>query len=118
MKQESMSEKAVAPSGVTESDPRRMGLMRQIVHILYVIFNGACISVYAYQVYLWVKQSAWTKIPSRLLLFPGTEHPLASHTGVTWRIVEWMLDVELAYTLCFVAMIFYGLRWLADRRVQ
>jgi len=92
--------------------------MRQIINILYMIFNGACISVYGYQVYLWVKQSAWTKIPTRALLFPGAEHSSSGQTGVTWQIADWMLNVELAYTLCTVAMIFYGLRWLADRRIQ
>ncbi|WP_093882159.1 hypothetical protein [Syntrophus gentianae] len=118
MEKEIMNEERKAPSGVEMSTSRRRGVAGQIVNILYLLFNGACLSVYGYQVYLWLTQSAWKKIPSRLLLFPGSEHPFASHTGLTWRIFEWVLDVELAYTLCTIAMIFYGLRWLADRRAQ
>jgi len=118
MEKESMNEKTAAPSGAGISLPRSRGVIRQIMNILYMIFNGACISVYGYQVYLWIKQSAWTKIPTHALLFPGSEHPLSGQTGVTWKIVDWTLNVELAYTLCTLAMIFYGLRWLADWRVQ
>ncbi|OPY90716.1 MAG: hypothetical protein A4E72_00515 [Syntrophus sp. PtaU1.Bin208] len=113
-----MNEQNEAPSAVEISTPKKRGVVRHIVNILYMIFNGACLSVYGYQVYLWLTQSAWKKIPSRLLLFTGSEHPFSSHTGATWRIFEWLLDVELAYTLCTIAMIFYGLRWLADRRAQ
>lgn len=118
MEKELRNEKNETPSGTGRSIPKSRVLMRQIMHILYMIFNGACISVYGYQVYLWVKQSAWTNIPTRVLLPSGAGHPLSSQTGITWKITDWMLNVELAYTLCIVAMIFYGLRWMADRQVQ
>jgi len=69
--------------------------------------------IYGYQVYLWIRKGAWTRIPSRVVWSGAGSGPSAGG-----KLVEWMLNVELAYTLCAISMIFFGLKWLANRRVK
>jgi len=113
-----MREKTAAPAGGGVATSRTRALMRWIVHVLYVILNTACMIVYAYQIYLWLRQGAWKRIPSGLVLHPGTVHHFSAQAGGMGKVVAWMLNVELAYSLCVVAMLFYGIRWWIDRQVQ
>lgn len=91
-------------------------IVRQSCHILYTLFNWACIIVYAFQIYLWIRHHAWTKIPSRVALPFVTEERLSVHPGSLSKAFHWLLNVELAYTLCALALILFGLRWLADKK--
>ena len=87
-------------------------IVRTSFHVLYLLFNSVCMGIYGYQIYLWIRQGIWTKIPSHVLLPPGVESRLSTLSGV----FRWILNVELAYTLCAIAMILFAFRWLADRK--
>ncbi len=91
-------------------------IVRRTCSVLYMLFNGVCMIVYAYQIYLWIRQGFWTKIPSQVLLTRGLESRVLNLSGTIGGVVHWTLNVELAYTLCVIATIFYVFRWLADRK--
>jgi hypothetical protein len=115
MKNGSTEEGITAP-GADIAVAQNRSLTHWIAHVLFMVFNGTCMIVYGYQIYLWLKQGAWKRIPSGLLLRPGTESPFVARAGVMGKAVEWMLNVELAYTLCVIAMLFYGVRWWIVRK--
>lgn len=94
------------------------GLPYLTVHVLYVMFNTACTVVYGYQIYLWLRLGVWTKFPSRLLFYRGDRYHFASPFGMMDGIAEWVLNVELAYTLGVIAITFYAVRWWIDRQVK
>jgi hypothetical protein len=116
MENESMEEGTAAPAEDTLAIDQSRGLTHWIVNILYMGFNGACMIVYGYQIYFRVKQGAWNNIPSSLLLPPGTEPLLVAQAGGMGKAVGWLLNVELSYTLCVIAMLFYGVRCWIDRQ--
>lgn len=89
--------------------------LRRPINLLYLLFNWACILVYGYQVLLWVSKGVWTKLPTKILFGPTGWQPCTASTPVG-KAFCWLVDVELAYTLCVLAMVFYLLRWLANRR--
>lgn len=72
--------------------------------------------VYAYQVYLWIRQGSWTRITSRVLLPRAVEGRLLERSGAMGTVLDWILNVELAYTLCAIAMVFFAFKWLAERK--
>lgn len=86
--------------------------------VLYELFNWACVIVYAYQICLWIRRGAWTKIPSRSVMPSGSVSRLFAGSGTIDKVFQWLLNVEFAYALCAVAMVFFGLKWLAGRRAQ
>jgi hypothetical protein len=92
-------------------------MLRRASYVLYVAFNSACTIVFAYQGYLWVRGGGWTKIPTHLLL-PGyvLVWPVFAERNGAGRLFRWCCNVELAYTLCVIAMMFYGIKWLLERR--
>ncbi len=116
MKREPVEEITAAPAGTGTAVAGGGSPARRLVHVLYIAFNGACLAVYGYQIYLRVSKGAWTKIPSGVLLFPRSGERFTSLQGAIGKTAEWMLEVELAYTLCVIAMLFYGIRWWIDRR--
>src|SRR5208282_3476826 len=95
------------------SIPAPLRQMHRASHALYLLFNWACIIVYAYQVYLWIRQGFWTKIPSTVLLPGLAAWTIPAGSGPIVRVFFWTCHVELAYTLCAVAMVFYALRRMA-----
>ncbi len=115
MKREPVEEITDAPEGTAPGIARGGSLMRRLVHVLYIVFNGACLAVYGYQVYLRIIRGAWTKIPSGVLLARRSGGRFSILPGAMGKTVDWMLNVELAYTLCAIAMLFYGARWWIDR---
>jgi hypothetical protein len=92
--------------------------IRKSSHVLYLVFNWACIIVYVYQVYLWIREGSWTRIPSKALLPGATAWQPPVQSGLFAKLIYWILNVELAYTLCTLAVIFFALRWFADRQVK
>ena len=90
--------------------------MRRSSHALYLLFNWACIIIYAYQIYRWIRKGFWTRIPSEVLFPCAIASRSPERSGPVGRLVCWVLHVELAYSLCAVAIIFYALRWWADKK--
>ncbi len=116
MQREPVEEITAAPAGTAAAGARGGFPTRRMVHVLYIAFNGACLAVYGYQVYLRISRGTWTKIPSGVLFVPRTGSRFSTLHGVMGETVEWMLNVELAYTLCAIAMLLYGVRWWIDRQ--
>jgi len=80
-------------------------LFYRISYVLYLILNGACIAIFSYQGYLWLKEHKWTAIPTHALIpdWSGVELSLP----IVGPVITWMLDIELMYTVGIIAMIFY-----------
>jgi hypothetical protein len=95
-----------------------MRYARKTSHILYLLFNWACVIVYAYQVYGWITKGSWTRIPTGILLSGSAASPFMPLSRQTGTILSWMLNVELAYTLCALAIIFHALRWFLGRKAR
>jgi len=91
---------------------------RRCCHVLYALFNWACTVVYGYQIYHWIRQRAWVRIPSRLLAPSAISSQLSAHSGAISKTFQWILNAELAYALCAFAMIFFCLKRLADKTVR
>jgi hypothetical protein len=115
-----MKADGVASVEITNSGdgPTTRAVLHSFCHVLYTLFNWACMIVYVYQIYYWMRQGAWTKIPSRLLIPHATELQPSVHSGAVAKALQWVLNVELAYTLCAVALILFCVRWLANRTVK
>jgi len=91
-------------------------ILRRAFHSLYLLFNWACVIVFAYQGYRWIREGGWTKIPTRLALPKGVlASPLFAESHGVGRLLQWCCTVDLAYTLCAVAMACYGAAWLLER---
>jgi|GEM_PF-3489461 hypothetical protein len=57
--------------GITDSKglvSTAKAVVRRGAHVLYVSFNSACMIVFAYEIYLWIKSSSWVKIPTGVLM--------------------------------------------------
>lgn len=93
-----------------------MKQFRRFCHILYLIFDGACCILYGWQVYSWIRKGHWTRIPSQVLLPGTTASSMTTPSAPFGKAIDWLLHVELAWSLCVVAILFYGLRWWADRK--
>lgn len=92
-------------------------ILRRVSYVLYLLFNSACTIVFAYQGYLWIRSGGWTKIPTHLLLPGGVATwPFFAESHGVGRLFRWCGNVDLAYTLCVLAMMFYGVKWLLERR--
>jgi len=100
----------------TGNVPSRRGVLRSTYHVLYILFNSACTILYAWQIYVWIRRGAWKSIPWRVLIPSGSAWHLSAASGPVGKAFHWILNVELAYVLCVVAIVFYFLRWLADRK--
>jgi hypothetical protein len=83
-----------------------------IANIFYVLLNTICMILLAYQIYLWFHSGAWVKIATCVIL-PGqsTGWQFFSQGGLS-TIWNWILNVELMYTLSIIAMIFYVVRFI------
>ena len=100
----------------TGNMPSRRGVLRSTYHVLYILFNSACTILYAWQIYIWIRRGAWKSVPWRVLIPSGNAWHLSAASGPAGKALHWILNVELAYVLCVVAIVFYFLRWLADRK--
>jgi hypothetical protein len=93
--------------------------MHKTAKILYMFFNTACIIILAYQVYLWFKAGTWVSIATNVIM----PVQLAKWQDYTqWRtfgtIWNWILNVELMYTLSLFAMLFYVFRFFPDKKSE
>ncbi len=85
-------------------------------HVLYVLFSAAYMVVFAYQAYLWIRVHAWTKIPTDAFISRlGGRHFLPHAGEMNWAL-GWVLNIDLVYTLSIIATIFFGIRWLTDKK--
>ena len=92
-------------------------ILRRASHVLYLFFNWACTIVFVYQGYLWIRKGSWTKIPTSLLFSRGiSTRPFFTESHGAGGLVRWCLSVDLIYTLGVIAMIFYAVKWLLERR--
>jgi hypothetical protein len=94
-------------------------IINKIAKIFYFLLNAVCMIVFADQIYLWLKSGAWVKIPTNIIL-PGqsTSWQVFSEWQMLGSIWNWILDVELMYTLSVFAMIFYVVRFLPNKQGQ
>ena len=91
--------------------------MTKALNILYITFNSACMIVFAYQSYLWLRAGTWTKIATHILIpdWPRRGQLIAEWQGIG-RVLHWILNVELSYTLGSVAVVFYVMRLMSDKK--
>jgi hypothetical protein len=92
-------------------------MAHKIAKFLYTLLNTACIIVLAYQIYLWLKSGAWVKIATHVIVpFQSTEWQVFSEWRLLGSIWNWILNVELMYTLSVLAMIFYAVRFVPKKQ--
>ncbi len=96
-----------------------MIILHGVCNILYWLFNAACLVVFAYEGYLWMRSDSWTKIPA-LHLVPDSVarwETLKSPDGVG-PVLHWLLTIDLAYSLGGIALVFYLIRWVTSSKVK
>ena len=85
-------------------------------HVLYVMFSAAYMIILAYQIYLWIKAGAWTKIPTDDFMDRLAGHQFFSQLGKMNAALHWVLHIDIVYTLSIIATIFFGIRWLTAKK--
>jgi hypothetical protein len=74
--------------------------------------------VFAYEIYLRVKSSIWIKIPTDVFIARVTWWQPSAHAGAIGRgIFHWVLNVDLVWVLSVIAVIFFAIRWLMDKKI-
>ncbi len=93
--------------------------MTRALNAVYIAFNTACMLVFAYQAYLWIRVGTWTRIPTHAVLpaWKG-DNRLLSQWQVAAGAIEWVLNVELGYTLGVVATVFYVAKLVRQRKTS
>ena len=93
-------------------------VVRKGAHVLYVLFNSACMIFFAYEIYLWIKSSKWIKIPTGVVIAHVTGwQPSAHATEIDRWVFRWVLNVDLVWVLSIIATVFLAIRWLMDKRI-
>jgi hypothetical protein len=116
-----MKESVVVSEGVTESKGRvstRKAVARKSAHVLYVLLDSVCMIVFAYEIYLWIKSGKWIKIPTGVVIVHVTGWRSFAHAGEMGRgVFHWVLNVDIVWVLSIIAIIFFAIRWLMDRKI-
>jgi hypothetical protein len=87
-------------------------------HVLYVLFTATYMIVLAYQVYLWIRAHAWTKIPTDVFISRLAGRRFFSQPGEMNPALHWVLGIDLVYTLSIIATIFFVIRSLTNKKVK
>ncbi len=87
-------------------------------HVLYVLFSAAYMVILAYQVYLWIRAGAWTKIPTDVFMARLAGQRFFSRPGEMNAVLRWVFHIDIVYTLSIIATIFFGIRWLTAGKTK
>ena len=106
--------------GITDSKgsvSTARAVVRGGAHVLYVLFNSACMILFAYEIYLWIKSSKWIKVPTGVVIAHVTGwQPSAHATEIDRGVFHWVLNVDLVWVLSTIAAIFFAIRRLMDSK--
>ena len=87
-------------------------------HALYILFSAAYMIILAYQIYLWIRAGAWTKIPTDVFMSRLAGRQFFSQPGEMNAALRWALHIDIVYTLSIIATIFFGIRWLTAKKAK